>query len=360
MTSSSASATMQPYTDALERALGQVVARAAGQLDLLKAQADAAVAAANARVSEAENKLLAIDAKVSQRLADLKDGEPGRDGKDADMLAVAGMVEEHVSRAVAELPPPERGEPGQDADIDSVKRIVAEAVEGAVAKLPHPKDGADGRDGHDVSEIEVFQTGPVVEFGFTVGEARSTFEIELPAGPQGETGERGPVGRLGQACAWSQEVHYEGQVRTHGGSTYQALKDTGREPPHEDWLLIAAAGKDGRDGAGLNPRRLWAPADEYKRLDVVALNGGSFVALKDDPGICPGDGWVLLTSQGKRGERGDRGEPGKKGDRGEPGRDAEPVIALAIDNQGMLTLTNGDGSKVQCDLYPVLAKINGS
>ena len=57
----------------------------------------------------------------------------------------------------------------------------------------------------------------------------------------------------------------------------------------------------------------------YRRLDVVARNGGSFIALKDAPGPCPGPGWQLIASQGKRGaagEKGERGAPGPKGDAG--------------------------------------------
>ena len=57
----------------------------------------------------------------------------------------------------------------------------------------------------------------------------------------------------------------------------------------------------------------------YRRLDVVALNGGSFVALKDAPGPCPGPGWQLLASQGKRGVAGEKGERGPKGDAGASG-----------------------------------------
>ena len=61
---------------------------------------------------------------------------------------------------------------------------------------------------------------------------------------------------------------------------------------------------------------------DYCHLDVVALNGGSFVALKDKPGPCPGSGWQLIASQGKRGvagEKGERGSPGPKGDVGASG-----------------------------------------
>ena len=57
----------------------------------------------------------------------------------------------------------------------------------------------------------------------------------------------------------------------------------------------------------------------YRRLDVVALNGGSFVALKDAPGPCPGPGWQLIASQGKRGAAGEKGERGPRGDAGASG-----------------------------------------
>jgi hypothetical protein len=75
------------------------------------------------------------------------------------------------------------------------------------------------------------------------------------------------------------------------------------------------------------PRKLDVPpltfddvdAGEYRCLDVVALNGGSFVALRDAPGRCPGSGWQLLTSPGKRGAAGQSGEKGERGERGPSG-----------------------------------------
>ena len=63
-------------------------------------------------------------------------------------------------------------------------------------------------------------------------------------------------------------------------------------------------------------RGTYNEAADYQRRDIVAFNGGSFVALKDVPGPCPGAGWQLLASQGKRGVAGERGERGPKGDPG--------------------------------------------
>jgi hypothetical protein len=97
-------------------------------------------------------------------------------------------------------------------------------------------------------------------------------------------------------------------------------------------------------------RGTYDSTEEYKALDVVALNGGSFAARTDNPGPCPGEGWQLVASQGKRGNPGEV----KKGDAGKNG---SPVVKATIADDGLLTLINGDGSKVECDLYPVLSKV---
>jgi hypothetical protein len=106
-------------------------------------------------------------------------------------------------------------------------------------------------------------------------------------------------------------VIYESELVMHEGSTYQALKDTGRAPPDDEhWICVAAGGIDGR-----SPRiqGTHTPAASYRRLDVVALNGSSFIAQLDDPGPCPGDGWQLIASAGRQGKPGIRGERGPRG-----------------------------------------------
>jgi hypothetical protein len=57
----------------------------------------------------------------------------------------------------------------------------------------------------------------------------------------------------------------------------------------------------------------------YRMLDVVATGGASFCAKRDDPGVCPGDDWQLIASQGKK------GNPGRDGVDGKPGRDAPRI-----------------------------------
>jgi hypothetical protein len=150
-------------------------------------------------------------------------------------------------------------------------------------------------------------------------------------GPPGPRGEQGAPGRIAEARVWSPDlVFYAGEVVTHGGSSYQARRDTAKEPPHFDWIGLALAGRDGHDGAdGRSPRvRGTYRADEsYEALDIVALNGGSFIARREAPGECPGDGWQSLTLPGKRGER---GQEGARGPKGEPGRAAE-IVGWDID-----------------------------
>ena len=103
---------------------------------------------------------------------------------------------------------------------------------------------------------------------------------------------------------------------SHEGATWQAVRDTGRPPGAEDWICLARAGRDGTDGRSIRVCGTWEATKQYEALDMVVLNGGAFVARRNDPGPCPGDGWQLMAKQGKQGKP---GEKGGKGDRGDPG-----------------------------------------
>jgi len=135
-------------------------------------------------------------------------------------------------------------------------------------------------------------------------------------GDPGERGEAGPAGKLQGMKAWARGVHYEGNVVTHRGSTWCAERDTAEEPPHADWLLVAARGKDAPVG---EVRGAYDPEAEYRKFDLVAWNGGEWRAKGDDPGPLPGDGWALSAQKGARGRTGERGEPGLQGPAGAPG-----------------------------------------
>jgi hypothetical protein len=89
-------------------------------------------------------------------------------------------------------------------------------------------------------------------------------------------------------------------------------------------LRAAAAPRDGRS---LFVRGTYDGDANYAALDVVALNGASFIAKRDNPGPCPGDGWQLVAAQGKRGIAGPKGEPGANG------KDAPTIAGWGIDRK---------------------------
>ncbi|MDQ0996884.1 hypothetical protein QFZ34_002066 [Phyllobacterium ifriqiyense] len=304
-------------TDAVARAIATVHREGKREQELRESEH-------RARMAELETRLAAVaalEAQVTQRLETLKDGERGPIGEDGP-----------------EGPQGERGLPGEP---------------GVAGERGEP-----GRDGVDGSAGERGPEGPQGERGLDGKDGERGLD-----GPQGEPGERGlpgergpegPAGKLPQVRDWSDAIHYESDVVAFGGSTYQAIRDTAKQPPHEDWICLASSGSNGADGRSFQVRGTWVDGTEYNELDVVAVNGASFVARRDNPGECPGADWQLIASQGKRGSQGERGLTGQKGERGEAGM---PVVAIDVDDDGLLTLTNGDGSFVRCDLYPLLAKV---
>lgn len=319
-------ATLKAFTDAaadaVARAIAGVQREAQREREVRDAEHRARIAELDARVAS----VAVLEKQVADRLALLKDGEPGRDGKD-------GID----------------GQPGKDADPEIIAQAIAENVERVLATWERPKDGRDGVDGKDGADGQPGADGKDGRDGVDGAAGRDGLD-----GKDGERGPEGPAGKLPTVRAWEDRVYYEGEVATHDGATYQASRDTGRSPPHEDWVCIAASGRDGLDGRSFEVRGTYKPEEEYRALNVVVLNGGSFIAKRDDPGTCPGDGWQLIASQGKQGKPGERGAAGPKGDRGLAGT---PVVGAEIDNDGLLRLKNGDGSVVDVDLYPVLSRL---
>jgi hypothetical protein len=153
-------------------------------------------------------------------------------------------------------------------------------------------------------------------------------------------GPAGPAGKLPIAKEWTREtVFYEGSVVTYDGGSYQALRDTGEPPENEaHWQCLAAPGRDARS---IRHRGTFKEDFDYAAYDAVALNGGSFLALHDKPGACPGPGWQLLAGPGKRGgagERGPQGDRGSTGAAGLPGKDAATIVCWTL-NRAAYTVT---------------------
>lgn len=307
--------------DALRAALVEVIARERQawerEREVIEAQARAAIAEmrgenatlrAEREVERAEFRAR-MEEMIATRLATLRDGvdgAPGERGPQGEPGPAGERGEPGPQGPAGERGPP--GEPGQDG---------ADGRDG--------QDGAPGRDGAD----------------------------GVP-GPAGERGRDGVDGTLPTVRVWTDGVHYAGAVVAHAGGTWQAIRDTGREPPHADWVCLASPGLNGADGRSLNFRGAWSAGEVYRAFDVAMLNGSSFVAQRDDPGECPGDGWRLFASGGVKGRPGDRGPTGPPGERGPPG---PAVTRMNVGEEGQIVLLNADGTTVEGDLYPLLSKI---
>jgi hypothetical protein len=145
-----------------------------------------------------------------------------------------------------------------------------------------------------------------------------------------------PPAKFQTIRAWTPDtIYHEGAIVAFAGGTWQAQRDTARVPGAQDWVCLASAGRS------FTVRGTFDQSASYRRLDVVALNGGSFIALKDAPGLCPGPGWQLIASQGKRGAAGEKGERGPRGDAGASGAsivgwkiDRERYVAMPVMSDG--------------------------
>ncbi|MCO5071135.1 MAG: hypothetical protein M9944_08015 [Rhizobiaceae bacterium] len=281
-----------------------------------------AVEAAVARIPKPKDvDMDAVKASITSEVDRVLSGwEKPKDGESVEIADLEPTILEAVEAAVARIPRP------KDVDMDVVRETIASEVDRVLASWEKPKDG---------ESVEIADLEP------TILEAVEAAVARIPKPKDGAPGLLPPV------KAWTDEVHYAGNVCAHGGSTWQAVKDTAKEPPHDDWICIARGGADGR-----SPRvRETFDADaDYSRLDIVALNGAAFIARRDDPGVCPGEGWQIISMQGKQ------GKPGQsiKGDPGPPG----PALRmLSTEGECTLVARNADGTEVHCDLYPILSRL---
>jgi hypothetical protein len=251
-----------------------------------------------------------LELRARERLAEVRDGRDGADGKDGRDGADGGNGE-----------PGPPGRDGLDGKDGSPGRDGRDGVDGAPGR--DGVDGAPGADGRDGSDGADGRDGA--------------------PGKDGEPGLQGPAGKLSVAREWTRGVHYEGAIVTSGGSLWQASRDTGEPPGHDDWTLLAAKGRDATEVEHLGT---YDPDASYGRNCIVALDGGAFMALRDDPGPCPGDGWRLLVARGKSGKPGDRGPMGERGPVGPPGPE---ITKLALDGFS-LVLVQSNGKTVTCNV----------
>lgn len=346
--------------DALRDALGKVIAdqhrsaehayealeaRSQHAYKVLEAQSQSVLA--NLRAAIAENldehrkrmDALAdmMKSMFTERMTLVRDGERGRDGE-----------------------PGPRGERGEPGELGNDGQQGEAGPPGAV--------GPQGERGEQGSQGEPGEPGPQGPAGAR-GEPGPAGDRGLdgavgaqgPKGEAGQQGERGldgpqgpegPAGKLPIVKLFLPDtVHYAGEVVAHNGATWQAIRDTGAAPPFKDWIPLAVRGQDARQFV---VRGTWSAEGSYAELDIVALNGGSFIAKRAEPGPCPGDGWQLIARQGKPGNEGAPGSAGPQGERGERGAKGEAgtrIVSWQLDPREYRAIGKmSDGNETVLDL----------
>lgn len=302
---------MQAFIDAAADSVAREIARIRGEA---RQERELREAEHRARLAELEARLVRVDGlerQVAARLEELKDGEPGAQG--------------------------DRGPQGEDGPRG------ADGLAGE--RGPQGERGADGA-GIDDVDVVLVDDGLSFDLKFVRGDTAHVFEIPLPVGPQG------PAGSLPTVKAWSDGVHYQADVVVHQGRTWQAVRDTGQAPGGDDWICLAERGADAME---IEVRGTWSVDETYRHLNVVAMNGATFIARADNPGPCPGEGWQLMSAQGKRGPAGERGDKGERGERGAPG--ASFARTVLDDATGLLVFEMTDGTSLHCDLAPLAERI---
>lgn len=266
----------------------------------------------------------------------------------AENAALRALSDQMASRiadleARAPVPGPE-GRPGRDG-IDGKDGAPGErGPEGPAGRDGSDgKDGLPGRDGRDGADGKDGERGADGVDGKDGAPGRDGIDgRDGVPGERGADGKDGAPGMLPIVKVWTDRVHYAGECVTAHGGTWQAQRDTGRAPPHDDWIAIATRGADGADGRSFEVRGTWSPDDEYRALDVVAKDGASFVALTDNPGECPGPKWQMMSMRGKTGQKGDTGAIGPRGERG-------PAIISAIRDGAVIVFTDDTGDTFEAD-----------
>jgi hypothetical protein len=282
------------WADALGRTLARE--RAAWQRERELAVAEHGRQIAEIR-AEAAQAILRFSELVSERLATLKDGEPGPPGEPADMQAVSAA---HAAW--------QRERDAMAAEHQAMFGKL-DALHNAIhARLEALRDGKNGEPG-------------------------------CPGSP-GSPGPPGAPGALPVVRLWAEGVHYLGDVVAHRGSTWQALRDTAREPPDNDWVMLAAAGRDAAEGEVCGQ---YQPGNAYRKFDLACHDGCEWRARCDDPGPLPGVGWALSAVQGKRGGKGEHGERGLRGEKGDAGEPAATICDWVVEDYRATPLLS-DGS----------------
>jgi collagen triple helix repeat protein len=261
-----------------------------------------------------------IDLKVAAATSHLKNGKDGKDGI-AGSVGEKGEKGEKGERGEAGLQGGrgEAGERGREgagiagAAITRDGELMLTLTDGAVLTPGR----VEGRDGLGIEDLSVEYDGErTMTLVFARGDKRKEIPISFP-------------GMIYRGVFETGRDYVRGDIVTRNGSMYHcSVAGTVAQPGDgsTDWTLTAGPAE--ADARIWRHRRTYDPQASYVDGDVVAHDGGSWLALCDAPGPLPGDGWAQLTL------RGARGKPGEKGERGPEGREGRGIADVFIAENG--------------------------
>lgn len=221
----------------------------------------------------------------------------GADGKDADPEMMRAAVEAEVARAVAAIPPPKDGRDGKDAEQihpDTLARLVAEEVAKAVGAMPRAKDGDPGKDAAQIDILPTIDPAKSYTRGTWAHYRNGTIRAFRSTDPIGEAG----LEAAGWAVAMNGVAEEVEEILDEGRTIKRrTIYTDGRvlEREHHTALILF--------------REFWR-AGEYKRGDVVQLDGGIWYCRTERSDSKPGtsEDWLLMVKRGRDGR--DRGADG--------------------------------------------------
>jgi len=144
-------------------------------------------------------------------------------------------------------------------------------------------------------------------------------------GTQGEQGETGQEGIGVNTKEWTKGIYREGQIVQHFiGQQFKALKDTDKEPSHEDWERI---GVNGFRWTGIKSDKT-----DYKEGDLFIDSGTTFLIV---------EGKARMFAQ--------RGKNAVDGKNGKDGKDGREFLHVKWHNDG-ISFIYDDGTIVEADV----------
>jgi hypothetical protein len=182
-------------------------------------------------VPDVEAIVMATVHKAIETIERPKDGQNGRDGKDAD----PEIIKAEVARAVAAVPAPKDGRdglPGRDGK-DGIGQKGVDGING--------QDGKDGRDGLGLDDLDVLYDGErTFTFKWAAGDRSAEKSFVVPVLIYRDVYAEGKTYQAGDVVTW-------------GGGMFVAKAETSAKPglPSEDsraWKLCVKAGRDGKAG----------------------------------------------------------------------------------------------------------------